>query len=179
MQSTQIFDTIRALDSNSDLYSAALSALAKAIILQAETEVTAKLDTAGPLAAVVINLFNLPGFDEVLWAKMGTRTGGWLIGYHVSRQQGQDEKEFRKLAGFREDETQLERQTRIGGIISLFFAISTSSKATGMLPTPFWPTRMWSFIARLMGDPRLLRQTMAPYVSLSLLSVSFRLRKNS
>lgn len=96
---------------------------------------------------------------------MVTRTGGWLIGYHVLRGQGQDEKEFRKAAGFREDENQLDRQMRIGGIISLFFAICTSSKATGVLPVPFWPTKIWSFLARIMGDPRLLRQTMALYVS--------------
>lgn len=93
------------------------------------------------------------------------RTGGWLIGYHVSRQQGQDEKEFRKFAGYREDESHLERQMRIGGVISLFFAICTSPKATSMLPTQFWPTKLWSFLTRIMGEPRLLRQTMAPYVS--------------
>ena len=139
------------------------------IILQAETEVTAKLDTAAPLAAVVINLFNLPGFDEVLWAKMVMRTGGWLIGHCVTRQPGQDEAAFRKVAAYREDEVPADRQTRIGGVLSLYFAISTSSKAVKMLPATFWPTKIWSFFARIVGDARLLRQTMAPYVSLSLM----------
>ncbi|KAG8809198.1 hypothetical protein FRC19_005381 [Serendipita sp. 401] len=163
--SNQIFDTIRALDPSSDLYPAALSALAKAIILQAETEVTAKLDTAGPLAAVVINLFNLPGFEEVLWAKMVTRGGGWIIGNYVMKRQGQNDKEFRKLAGYREDETQVDRQTRIGGIVSLYFAICTSPRAVSMLPTPFWPTKIWSFLTRILGEPRLSKQSLAPYVS--------------
>jgi nucleoporin GLE1 len=165
VQSTQIFDQLRALDPNSDIYPSALSALAKVIILQAETEVTAKLDTATPLAAVVINLFNIPGFDEVLWSKMVIRTGGWLIGHCVTRHPGQDEKSFRKMAAYREDEVPTDRQTRIGGVLSLYFAISTSSRATRMLPAPFWPTKIWSFFARLVGDARLLRQTMAPYVS--------------
>lgn len=140
---------------------------------------TAKLDTATPLASVVINLFNLPGFDEVLWSKMVVRSGGWLIGHCVTKQQIQslpqirgqrpdknlEEKLFKKLCGFREDETQVERQTRIGGIISLYFAICTSPKATRPLPLPFWPTKIWTFLARIMSDPRLLRQSMAPYVS--------------
>ena len=130
---------------------------------------TAKLDTAAPLAAVVINLFNLPGFDEVLWAKMVTRTGGWLIGHCVTRQPGQDEAIFRKMAALREGEAPIDRQTRIGGVLSLYFAICTSLKATRMLPATFWPTKIWSFFARMLGDPRLLRQTMAPYVSSALM----------
>ena len=152
------------LDPSTDIYPAALSALAKSIVLQAETEVTAKLETASPLAAVVINLFNLPGFDEVLWSRMVTRTGGWVIGHCVTKRQEQNETEFRKLAGYREDETQVDRQTRIGGIVSLYFAICTSPKATSMLPTPFWPTKVWSFLTRVMGDARLMRRSMAPYV---------------
>ncbi|CCA68347.1 hypothetical protein PIIN_02213 [Serendipita indica DSM 11827] len=170
--STQIFELVRVLDPSTDIYPAALSALAKAIVLQAETEVTAKLDTAGPLAAVVINLFNLPGFDEVLWSRMVTRTGGWVIGHFVTKRQGQNDAEFRKLAGYREDETQVDRQTRIGGVISLYFAICTSPKATSMLPTPFWPTKIWSFLSRIMGDARLTRQSMAPYLMHSCLEMA-------
>jgi hypothetical protein len=137
--------------------------------------VTAKLDTSGPLAAVVINLFNLQGFEDVLWAKMVLRSGGWLIGYCVTKRQGQDDKEFRKLAGYREDESQVERQMRLGGVISLFFAICTSPKATSPLPTNFWPTKIWSFITRILADARLLRQSMAPYVSTTFSSFPFLL----
>jgi hypothetical protein len=56
------------------------------VLLQAEQEVTAKLDTAAPLSRVCVNLLTLPGFAKVLWARLVARSGGWIIGKYVEKQ---------------------------------------------------------------------------------------------
>src|ERR1700691_1238547 len=61
-----------------EIYIPLLSSLAKAILLQAETEVTASKTAAVPLAIVTKNLLGtLPHFEDVLWAKLVQRVGGW------------------------------------------------------------------------------------------------------
>ncbi|KAH6909820.1 GLE1-like protein-domain-containing protein [Coprinopsis sp. MPI-PUGE-AT-0042] len=63
------------------IYAGLCSSLAKAIILQAETEVTAEKKAAIPLARVTFNLLTSLDavFREVFWAKLVQRTGGWVI----------------------------------------------------------------------------------------------------
>jgi hypothetical protein len=108
-----------------------------------------------------VNLLTLPGFAEVLWARLVARSGGWIIGKYVEKQPDQDDKEFQKLNGIlNEDETQLDRQTRITGLIQLYFAICIAKTATP-LPTEFRPQRIWTFFARILGDRRLMKQTMS------------------
>lgn len=131
------------------------------MLLQAEQEVTAKLDTAGPLSRVCVNLLTLPGFAQVLWARLVARSGGWIVGKYVEKQPGQDNKEFQKLNGIlNEDETQLDRQTRITGLIQLYFAICIANTAAP-LPMEFRPQRIWNIFARILGDKRLMKQTMS------------------
>lgn len=167
-QSQQVIAAVTKYDPSTDIYVAALSALSKAIILQAETEVTAKLETALPLSKVILNCFSLPGFAPVFFAKLAIRAGGWVVGKHVVRREGQSDKEFRKHMGVLNDqETQGNRQTRIGGLVQLYFAVAISQ--TGQpLPQEFRPTKIWMFFARIMDDPRLLKQTMALHVRSSL-----------
>lgn len=71
------------------LYLALLSSLAKAFLLQAETEITAKKDTAFPLARLILKIINLghPMLAEAFMARMVGRTGGWSIGAVVTREQ--------------------------------------------------------------------------------------------
>jgi nucleoporin GLE1 len=160
-QSTELTAAIKKYHPGSDIYAAALYTLAKAVFLQAEQEVTAKLDTAAPLSRVCVNLLTLPGFAEVLWARLVARSGGWIIGKYVEKQPGQDDKQFQKLNGIlNEDETQLDRQTRITGLIQLHFAICIANTATP-LPMQFRPQRIWLLFARILGDKRLMRQTMS------------------
>ncbi|TFK66009.1 hypothetical protein BDN72DRAFT_844855 [Pluteus cervinus] len=60
------------------LYCAVLSSIAKAIILQAEIEVTANKRSAIALAQVAHNLLSsLPYFTDILCAKLNQRVGGW------------------------------------------------------------------------------------------------------
>ena len=143
------------------------------MLLQAEQEVTAKLDTAAPLSRVCINLLTLPGFAEVLWARLVARSGGWSIGKYVEKQPNQDIKTFQKLNGIlNEDETQLDRQTRITGLIQLYFAICVAKTATP-LPVEFRPQRIWNFFARILGDKRLMKQTMSLAVRVTITPVNF------
>ena len=108
-----------------------------------------------------VNLLTLPGFAEVLWARVAARSGGWSIGKYIEKQPGQDHKTFQKLNGIlNEDETQLDRQTRITGLIQLYFAICIAKTATP-LPVEFRPQRIWNFFGRILGDKRLMKQTMS------------------
>lgn len=160
-KSTELTEAVKKYQLGSDIYAAALYTLAKAVLLQAEQEVTAKLDTAVPLSRVCINLLTLPGFAKVLWARLVARSGGWIIAKYVEKQPGQTNKEFQKLNGIlNEDETQLDRQTRITGLIQLYFAICIA-KTANPLPMEFRPLRIWSLFARILGDKRLMRQTMS------------------
>jgi len=180
-KSTELTQAIKRYQPGSDIYAAALYTLAKAVLLQAEQEVTAKLDTAGPLSRVCVNLLTLPGFADVLWARLVARSGGWIIGKYVEKQPGQDAKAFQKLNGIlNEDETQLDRQTRITGLIQLYFAVCIA-KTAAPLPVEFRPQRIWNFFARILGDKRLMKQTMslavgATFIPVKLILISVLLR---
>ena len=170
-QSIELNEAINKYQPGSDIYAAALYTLAKAVLLQAEQEVTANLDTAAPLSHVCVNLLTLPGFAEALWARLVARSGGWIICKYIEKQPGQDDKEFQKLNGIlNEDETQLDRQTRITGLIQLYFAICIA-KTAAPLPTEFRPQRIWIFFARMLGDKRLMRQTMSLAVRVTFIPV--------
>lgn len=160
-KSTELTEAIKKYPPGSEIYAAALYTLAKAVLLQAEQEVTAKLDTAAPLSRVCVNLLTLPGFAQVLWARLVARSGGWIIAKYIEKQPGQSGEEYQKLNGIlNEDETQLDRQTRITGLIQLYFAICVA-KTAAPLPMEFRPQRIWNLFARILGDKRLLRQTMS------------------
>lgn len=172
-KSTELTEAIKKYPPGSEIYAAALYTLSKAVLLQAEQEVTAKLDTAAPLSRVCVNLLTLPGFAQVLWARLVARSGGWIIAKYIEKQPGQSVKEFQKLNGIlNEDETQLDRQTRITGLIQLYFAICTA-KTAAPLPMEFRPQRIWNFFARILGDKRLMRQTMSLAVRVIFIPTNF------
>ena len=123
------------------LYLAALSSLSKAILLQAETEVTAEKKSALPLALVTCTLLHHPSlsdaFPEVFFTKMIQRTGGWGVPVVVPMRDvdgkpwAKDER--RKAMGYRrtgggedgegEWESTGEYSTRIAGIMRVYFLI--------------------------------------------------------
>ncbi|KIJ49204.1 hypothetical protein M422DRAFT_247004 [Sphaerobolus stellatus SS14] len=140
------------------LYFAILSSLAKAILKQAETEVSARAVTAIPLAQVTIRLLtNVEHFSDVLYARMVQRTGGLAVPIPVPKPQGMGEVEYMKLRGYRtERELQKDFDMRISGIMTLYFAILTSEVSTPMPPMWSFP-RYWAYFARLMSAPVLLR----------------------
>ena len=144
------------------LYFSLLSALAKAILMQAETEVSARAVTAIPLAKVTLGLMmHLEFFSDVLYARMIQRTGGWAIPIPIGKPATMSEVEYMKLRGYRtEREGRKEFETRVAGIMTLYFAILTSD-IPHPLP-PLWALpRIWLYFTRLVSTPILLRSDLA------------------
>jgi nucleoporin GLE1 len=171
-QSQQICEIVNPSTAPSrDVYVALLSALAKAILLQAETEVTAEKRAAVPLARVTVNLLQaLDGFADVLWAKLCQRTGGWPVPFIVPPNDVDGTpftKETRKKAlGYRTaEEPAPERWARIEGIMRVYFEIL---KASGDVQKPlervFQAPRCWTYFARILGHQRMLEAPVAPMI---------------
>lgn len=158
------------------MYGAALSSLAKAVLLQAETEVTAEKRAARPLAAVVTNLLGaLPSFADVLWAKTLQRAGGWPVPATVPTVDA-DGTTFtdaarRKAAGWREGEGRGEYGTRVAGIVRVYFEILKASPNTSEPLHPgFRFPRIWGWMARILGSPKLLVVDVTPQLIFGTLS---------
>ncbi|KAH9072957.1 GLE1-like protein-domain-containing protein [Lactarius deliciosus] len=119
-----------------DVYLASLSSLAKAILLQAETEVTAEKRSAKPIAQLTLNSISaLDSFSVVFWAKLCQRTGGWAVPV-LMPSRDVDGTPFtptthRKASGLREEETSVDHTTRVAGIMRP--ALLRSAIATQLL----------------------------------------------
>lgn len=130
--------------------------------MQAETEVSARAVTAIPLAKVTINILtHVEFFSDVLYARMVQRTGGWAIPMPVRKPPDMSEVDYMKLRGYRtEREGQKEFETRVTGIMTLYFAI-LNSPVSHPLP-PLWaPPRFWTYTTRLVSTPVLIRSDLA------------------
>jgi len=138
---------------NHDLYMAVLYSLSKAILLQAEVEVTAEKRSAVPLAQVTsFFVQNLERFPQVFFMKLVQRTGGWPIPVKPPPEEG---IEYSKLAGFREDEGLPEYTSRVAGLMRVYFHVLITP--TNQPTNPFFrPTMYWTYFARLMCNRGLL-----------------------
>lgn len=167
------------------LYLALLSSLAKAFLLQAETEITAKKDTAFPLARLILKIINLghPMLAEAFMARMVGRTGGWSIGAVVTREQGQSDEEFRKAHGHNPNDNAQDFNNRLVGIITLYAAIlqtppGPSRPVFGQAPQESFPPycfqlpRLWTLIARIASTPALIYDRSAPLVLFALIDTA-------
>ncbi|KAG5645369.1 hypothetical protein DXG03_006322 [Asterophora parasitica] len=159
------------------IYKALLSSLAKAILLQAETEVTAEKKSAGPLARVAFNLLEtLDGFAQVFFSKLVQRTGGWPVPYMVPPGIGEgpwanDEERRkalhearRKAMGYRkasngngdELETASEYSARVSGIMRVYFHILKFAPQQKPLHVLFQLPRYWTWFTRILMDKSML-----------------------
>ncbi|KIJ62284.1 hypothetical protein HYDPIDRAFT_114777 [Hydnomerulius pinastri MD-312] len=152
-----------------DLYFAALSSLAKAILLQAETEVTAEKRSAIPLALVTANLIgSLEAFPDVFFAKLVQRSGGWPVPSVIPSTDSDgtawNEIERTKAMGYRtndgEKETPGDYVMRVSGMMRVYFLI-LAAPVRHPLDKMFQLPRLWSYFARMLGDERLLQTTVA------------------
>lgn len=145
-----------------EIYLPLLSSLAKAILLQAETEVTATKAAAIPLAQVTKNLLGtLPHFEDVLFAKLVQRVGGWGVPTSIPRADVGaatpfDEAALRKAMGYRDSadgwETQGDYVQRVAGIMRVYFLVLMGDGGVGKPLGRAWQTpRYWGYFARMLG----------------------------
>lgn len=182
-QCTFIFNAVQPSPPHEEtLYQALLSALAKSILLQAETEVSASNRTAVPLARVTALLLEaLPGFGDALWARFIQRAGGWAVPFPPPPvSDGEDDvgrtlssEEYRKVCGHRSPEETLGDYTsRVVGMLTLYFSILVTSTALeSPLPPQFAFPRLWAYVSRLMCMPGILKHPVAPQALTAALEV--------
>jgi nucleoporin GLE1 len=138
------------------IYSALLSATAKAFLLQAETEVTAKPDTALPLAKVLVSLLiTLPDFSQALYARLIQRVGFWAVPFPAPIPVNATKEEKDAIHGVRREDTDSEKRlVRIGGIMTLLFCVMHTPHPQP-LPDYFRLGRFWTYISRLLSSKEL------------------------
>ncbi|KDQ53898.1 hypothetical protein JAAARDRAFT_416034 [Jaapia argillacea MUCL 33604] len=163
--SQQLVDLIRPR-AGSDLYYACLSSLAKAILLQCETEVTAEKRSALPLVQATINMLStLPDFSSIFWAKLYQRAGPWPVPFVIPSTDVDGTKftdaERRKALGYREEESRVEYGNRLSGIMRLYFLILFAN-VQSPLDKMFQMQRYWVWFARMLGEGQLLDSSVAP-----------------
>ncbi len=67
---------------------------------------------------------------------------------------------YRKASGLREEETSADHTTRVAGIMRVYFSLLLLPPLHP-LPREFHLSRFWMFVARLVGQPALLRSSLA------------------
>lgn len=155
-----------------DIYFAALSSLAKAILLQAETEVTAEKRSAIPLAMVAARLLGtLEGFPDIFFAKLVQRSGGWPVPSVIPSTDSDgtawNELERTKAMGYRtydkHRESLSDHVMRVSGMMRVYFLI-LAAPVPQPLDKMFQLPRFWTYFARMIGDERLLETAVAAQV---------------
>ncbi|KIY44314.1 hypothetical protein FISHEDRAFT_51335, partial [Fistulina hepatica ATCC 64428] len=160
----------RALPPETPVFVSVLSSLAKSILLQAETEVTAEKRSAMPLARVTLNLLRtVPHFNAVFHAKLVQRVGGWSIPIFVPPKTHDNKpwKDDAQRFGYRrysdkvvEDEGQY--TSRVAGIMRVYFLVLTMDPM-GEPPQSkiFHLNQYWIWFGRLMSERKLLSSPVA------------------
>lgn len=152
------------------LHHGLLSSVSKAILLQAETEVTANKAQAGPLARVAVALIaTYPLLGDIFWAKMCERVGCWAAGCEPltladESQETMGEKLRMKRWGMRAEEGQDVQTTRITGVLRLYFHmlfVSLDMQTPQPLPPQFRPGRFWMYLSQLLNNSIMLGRPVA------------------
>ena len=134
---------------------------------------TAEKRSAIPLAHVTFNLLGtLEHFPSIFFAKLVQRCGGWPIPFVVP-QVDLDGKPwpaqdvYRKVCGFKKSdsgegiESSLEYSNRVSSIMRVYFNILKIRPRQPLDPM-FQLPRYWTWFARMVGDPKLLGEPIAP-----------------
>jgi nucleoporin GLE1 len=126
------------------------------------------------LAQVTFNLLEtLEHFPSIFFAKLVQRCGGWPIPIVVP-QVGLDGKPWasqdvhRQVCGFRKSESgegiesSLEYSNRVSSIMRIYFNVLKIRPMRQPLDPMFQLPRYWTWFARIVGDPNLLADPIAP-----------------
>jgi nucleoporin GLE1 len=164
----------KAQNASPALYPTICIVLAKAIILQAETEVTAEKRSAEPLAQVTFALLErLEHFSSIFWSKLVQRCGGWPLPILVppvdtdglpwnSPDDRVKASGVRQSASSDGPESTEEYATRVAAIMRVYFHILKIRPGNQPLAQHFQMSRYWTWFARIMSDTRLLADPAAP-----------------
>ncbi|KAM0752160.1 GLE1-domain-containing protein [Meredithblackwellia eburnea MCA 4105] len=149
-------------------YTWALNHLSKALVKQAETEVTAKLGTAYPLGRIVIGLLGLGHTElgDVLMARL-VKKCFWITGWWPPKQPGQSDEAHQKALGHAPPsagETLVQYSQRMSGLVALYAAIVQTSpleRPQGPLapnilanvPPHFRPSAGWKWLVLILRPP--------------------------
>ncbi|KAG5438824.1 hypothetical protein PCANB_002544 [Pneumocystis canis] len=128
-----------------------LNFLSKAIIKQAETEVTVNLYSAYPLATVCVFLMsNHPDLVDILLARFAKKCPYTIpyLKYNRNTEEGKKALGFYRLKNgkFEEETSYTERQC---GIFAVFSAIIQTEYVPNYLPIHFG----WTLLAKLLNEP--------------------------
>jgi nucleoporin GLE1 len=123
---------------------------------------------------VTFNLLEtLEHFPSIFFAKLVQRCGGWPIPIVVP-QVGLDGKPWasqdvhRQVCGFRKSESgegiesSLEYSNRVSSIMRIYFNVLKIRPMRQPLDPMFQLPRYWTWFARIVGDPNLLADPIAP-----------------
>ncbi|KAJ7851664.1 GLE1-like protein-domain-containing protein [Mycena olivaceomarginata] len=158
------------------LYTGLLLSLGKAILMQAETEVTAKKKAAIPLAQVAFTLLDrLETFPDIFFAKLVQRIGGWPIPCAVPNKDfdGKPWEDDTKLTKMLEVpfKTIVEHMNRISGLMRVYFHILRIPPQTRPMHPMFQLPRCWTWFARILCDRALLKSPVAAQLIYTALDV--------
>lgn len=177
-------------------YGYLLSHLSKALIKQAENEVSAKAEAGFPLARVVLGLI-LRGhgaFAQVLYARL-VKKCPWVVPYLPSRAevsnclktlltpQNQPREEYEKSTGRTADESLGEYIGRMSGISTLYFAIlqtpigtlvptvnaqPTPQQLSALIPAELRLPATWTWLASILRPSLSVQKPVAHLIALLL-----------
>uniref|UniRef100_A0A8H7XTQ4 mRNA export factor GLE1 n=1 Tax=Psilocybe cubensis TaxID=181762 RepID=A0A8H7XTQ4_PSICU len=165
------------------IYATLCSALAKAILLQAETEVTAEPRIAEALGQVAFTLCEtLDNFASIFFAKLVQRCGGWPIGiippsHTLDNKPWESREDYTKASGWRKSmvaeglESVKDRSQRIAAMMRVYFCVIKITPMQKPLDSMFQITRAWTWFARITSDTRLLQDPVAPWLIFTALDV--------
>jgi len=161
-----------------NLHVGLLSSVSKALIAQAETEVTANKAAAKPLARVAITLIAAyPLLADIFWARVIGSVGVWAVGAtepspaevdeNTGSEQPLSEKDKLKRWGMRPDEGTDVYVARVTGVLRLYFEMmfveydGLGNNAT-QLPAHLRPSRLWAYLAQIINHEGMLARVVAP-----------------
>jgi nucleoporin GLE1 len=156
LQAQQIATALTNLQSaGSQTYVWGLNHLSKALIKQAETEVTARLEVAFPLARLVhalISQHNHAQLGDVLMARL-VKKCFWITGAYPPRSRFPDDAAHQKALGHnvQSSESLMAYAQRMTGIMSLYTAICALSNPSS--PAHFHPSALWTLLVSLFSLP--------------------------
>lgn len=148
---TEVIALVASAKPNEMAFKWILNFIAKAVVAQAETEVTVKPTAALPLARLADRLLDeIPEFEYFLTARF-VKKCPFIIGYTcaIDSEEGRRRMGWKRSQSKWEDEVKYEE--RVAGICSVWAVITRLKPAAQQKHTRYSINAAWSFLARLLN----------------------------